>query len=111
MQDFAEFLERALLPGTLIAIYFGYLRFGHKIGASHSFSMNRTEAAGIREVVLTNLKDRSTPIFGLYAVQGNVVIPLIEFENPLVLKSFESMKIEVPPVSEYLLDGRPFEFH
>lgn len=60
--------------------------------------------------MLTNLKDRSTPIFGLYAVHGNVVIPLIEFENPIVLKSFESIKIEVPPVSEYWLGGEPFTF-
>lgn len=110
MAELLDFLRVAMLPGAMIAIYFAFLKFGHKIGESHTFSHNRTHASGVSEVILTNLKDRSTPVFALYAVHGSVVITLIRFDNPVVLKSFDSIKIAIPPVSEYLVDGKPFDF-
>lgn len=110
MTYFLELLRFAVIPGTMIAFYFGFLRVGYKVGVSYTFRHNRTEASGIGEVVLTNLKDRSTPIFALYALHDGVAIQLIQFDTPMVLKSFDSVKIDIPPVSEYLVDGVPFEF-
>lgn len=110
MPVLSELLKLGFLPGLLIAAYFGFLKYGHKVGASHRFSANRIHAEGISSVVLTNLKDRSTPIFGLYAVQGNVVVELVKFDMPLVLKSFDSVKVDIPPVSEYFVDGKRFKF-
>lgn len=108
--DWIEILKYAGVPGALLAIYFGHLRFGYKVGEHHTFNSTRFVATGISRVTLTNLKDRSTPIFALYAVQGDVLIHLIKFDSPIVLKSFESVKIDIPRVSEYLVDGKPYEF-
>ncbi len=110
MAEIGEFLRFVALPGALIAIYFCFIKVGHKVGESHNFHFNKTHAAGIGHVVLTNMKDRSTPVFALYAVQGQVAIPLIKFDDPVVLKSFESIKIDIPPVSEYWFNGKPFDF-
>jgi len=94
----------------MIGIYFGVLKFGHKVGSFHTFSSGKFVAPGIAHVTLTNLKDRSTPIFALYAVHGNVVIELREFKDPLVLKSFDSVQVEIPRVSEYIVDDAPYLF-
>ncbi|WP_157838774.1 hypothetical protein [Achromobacter sp. DH1f] len=67
-------------------------------------------ANGIAQVTLTNLKDRSTPIFALYAIQKDVIIELIKFDTPLVLKSFESVRIDIPRVSQYFVNGKPYDF-
>lgn len=110
MAEWIEVLKFAALPGAILAVYFGHLRFGYKVGAHHTFTTRRFVAPGISQVTLTNLKDRSTPIFSLHAVQGDVVIELIRFESPLVLKSFESVKVDIPQVSEYRVDGEPYQF-
>lgn len=110
MMELAELLRYGAIPSFMLAAYFAYFKVGHKVGETHSFRFNRTQAFGISEVILTNLKDRSTPIFALYAIKGEVLVQLIKFDNPIVLKSFDSIKVEIPPVSEYYLDGELYEF-
>nr|DAG78684.1 MAG TPA: hypothetical protein [Caudoviricetes sp.] len=110
MSGWVETLKFVGIPGALLALYFGYLKFGFKVGAHYSFSFSQFEAQGISQVTLVNLKDRSLPIFALYANQGNVIIELIRFEAPLVLKSFDSLRVDIPRVSQYFVDGKPYEF-
>ncbi|MGV2866499.1 hypothetical protein, partial [Achromobacter sp. AGC39] len=111
--DISTWLEALKIPaviGAMVALYFAPQKLGYKIGESHSFARPNYQAGGIDQVTLTNLKDRSTPIFELYAVHGDVAIRLIKFHNPLVLKSFDSVQVQIPKVSEYLVDDKPYDF-
>lgn len=104
-----EVLKWVALPGAMLGWYFARFKIGHSIGAHYTFEWNQTTAPGIRNVILTNLQDRSTPIFALYAIQRDVAVCIHTFDTPLVLKSFDSVKVEIPAVSEYLVEGRPFD--
>lgn len=104
-----EILKIAALPSAMFAVYFGFLKSGHKVGQSHTYEVDRFNGQGISQVTLTNLKYRSTPIFALYAVRGDVAIKLHTFKDPLVLKSYDSVQVNVPLVSQYVVDGQPHD--
>lgn len=108
-----EWLRYLVIPGAigaLLGIWLAMTKVGHRIAESHTWEQDRFLGEGITRVTLTNLKDRSVPIFELVAVVGNVVVPLHKFNEPLVLKSYDSVQVDIPLVSQHRLGDKPYGF-
>jgi hypothetical protein len=107
----AEFLK--LVPGLVlfpITLMLAWKKIGHKAMITYSVSHDRYTAPHLSNIVLTNCKDKPLIVHALYIiVDRHVLLPLKEFDPPLVVKGLESTVIESEPASSYHVGGHPFE--
>lgn len=96
------------LPFTL---YFAWTKIGFRVVVQPTWSGRRHAASGISRLTLINMKDRSLAIFHTHAVFEGTVIPLKDFDPPLILKGYEAVNVEIPEVSNYYLGNQPFEWN
>ncbi|KAA1148837.1 MULTISPECIES: hypothetical protein [Citrobacter] len=81
-------------------IYFGIQKISKKVAASYSFSSNRLYDTHIPAVILTNKRDNAIAISSInLEIEGKGNLNAIKFDSPLLLKSYESLKIELPKFS------------
>jgi len=106
-----EFLK--LVPGLVIfpfTLYLAWKKLGVKVTASITTRHERAVAPRISDVVLMNLKDKPVTVFAVYAViDDDIYWELEKFDPPIVLKSLESTRVEMPPYSELWIDSGKFE--
>lgn len=105
-----EIIKSMSLVAVPITMYLAWTKIGRKVAAYSSWGMNRTSAPGIDSVTLMNLKDKSLVVFAIHATVDDLSIPLREFKPPLILKGMEAIRVEIDPVSEYVVGGDNFEF-
>lgn len=92
---------------TAFTIYFGFQKVTKRICVSYSMGASRLYDSHVSNLVVSNKRDNSVIIFSInlrIGRKGN--IELVKFEEPLVLKGYESKAIEVPKYSSlYGNDG------
>lgn len=108
----AEFFK--LVPGLILfplSFVLAWKKFGNKAFITYSLSHDRYTAPHITNIALTNCKDRPLIVHALYLVANrHVLVPLKEFNPPLVVKGLESALVECRPVTSYHVGEHPFEF-
>jgi hypothetical protein len=104
-----QFLPTLLL--TYITIYFSWQRLFHKITISFSTSLNQLTVKRISDIILTNKKDKNEIIKEIsIIVDKNYIYKIIDFESPIILNPYTSVKIDTEEISEYYLGNSPFDF-
>lgn len=102
-----------IIPGLILlpfSIYFAWKKINHKILAYITIGHDRLTAKRINNIVLSNLKDKSIPIFSIYAViNKDISIQIEKFDPPLILKALESLSINTSPVSNYSIGRDIYE--
>ena len=89
-----------LLVSSIFAIYFAYKKIGNKVTAQYSFGSANFTPAHIREVVLSNKKDKPVNIYAVHAVFHNDLwLELDKYSPPKVLKPYESLSLSMNPYS------------
>lgn len=108
---FVEILK--VLPGALLfpfSIYFAWKKIGKSIGVSFSSGGSGFSATRITSIVFTNKKDKPLPIFSAFLlINKDVVVPVENFDPPIVLKGLEVMQVTTNPFSSYYLSSDQFE--
>lgn len=101
------------LPGillTIFSLYFALQKIGIKVKLNYTWGGDLMVADGITNIVATNQKNKSLSIYSISAFWSDKrFLQLAEFKDPVVLKPFESTNIKIDPVSEYVLDGKPYQ--
>ncbi|WP_202417029.1 hypothetical protein [Duganella qianjiadongensis] len=103
--SFQEFFK--LVPGLAIFPFSFYLAV-KKIGTGVSFSYVWSVSSigeRISSVVLVNRKDRPVIIKGIIAECGGVEIDLHTFQEPLILKAYEAIRVVPEPYSFLTFKG------
>lgn len=81
-------------------IYFGIQKISKKVAASYSFSSSRIYETHIPAVILTNKRDNAIAISSInLEIEDKGYLNIKNFESPLLLKGYESLKIELPKFS------------
>lgn len=92
---------------TSFTIYFGVQKVSKRICISYSMATSRLYDSHVSNLVVSNKRDNSVVISSInlrIGRKGNV--ELVKFDEPLVLKGYESKAIEVPKYSSlYGKDG------
>lgn len=107
-----EFLK--LVPGLVLfplSLILAWKKIGNKALITYSVSHDRYTAPRLTNIVLTNCKDRPLIVHALYIIEDRqILVPLKEFNPPLVVKGLESAVIESDPASSYSVGEHPFDF-
>lgn len=96
-------------------IYFGIQKISKKVAVSYSMSSNRLYDTHIPAIILTNKRDNAIAIASIdMEIEGKGFLKVIKFEIPLLLKSYESLNVELPKFSRLykgnqLIKLDPFE--
>ncbi|QMF86874.1 hypothetical protein HVY72_05845 [Citrobacter freundii] len=81
-------------------IYFGIQKISKKIAISYSISTNRLYGTHIPAVIITNKRDNAVAISSInMEIAGKGVLKIIKFDSPLLLKNYDSLKVELPKFS------------
>jgi hypothetical protein len=89
-----------LLVSSVFAIYFAYKKIGNKVTAQYSFGGKIFTPTHIKEVVLSNKKDKPVNIYAVHAVFHNDLwLELDKYSPPKVLKPYESLSLSMNPYS------------
>lgn len=105
--DILRNLGLVAIPFTL---YFAWTKIGYRIVVQPTWSSRRHAASSISRLTIMNMKDRSLAVFKAHAVFDGMVLPLKDFDPPLILKAYEAVNVEIPEVSNYYVGNRPFEW-
>lgn len=90
---------------TGFAIFFGYQKVSKKICVSFSIASGKLYGAHVGSLVISNKRDNTIAISSIMMDIGNKGrLQLVKFEEPLVLKSYDTQLIDVPKYSR-LYDG------
>jgi hypothetical protein len=90
---------------TGFAIYFGYQKVSNKICVSFSIGSDKLYETHVGNLVISNKRDNTIAISSIMMDIGNKGrLQLVKFEEPLVLKSYDTQLIDVPKYSR-LYDG------
>lgn len=85
---------------TGFTIYFGYQKVTKRICVSYSVSSSSLYDSHITNLVISNKRDNLIAISSMMLGIGmKGVIELVKFEEPLVLKGYETKLVEVPKYS------------
>jgi hypothetical protein len=111
---FSFFMETLkVLPGALLfpfSIYFAWTKIGKNVGVSFSFGGEIFSANRIKTIIFTNRKDKPLPIFSVFLlIHKDVVIPVENFDPPLILKGLEVLQITTSKFSAYCSGSGQFE--
>lgn len=100
-----------VIIGGMFTIYFGIQKLTKKVGISYSMSTSRLYKQHIPAVVLSNKRDNAIAIDSLFIrVNFKYRIRLKVFDSPLVLKAYDTLKIDLPKYSEIRHNTGNFEF-
>ncbi|WBT56626.1 hypothetical protein [Kosakonia oryzendophytica] len=85
---------------TGFTIYFGYQKISKKVCVSFMISQSKLYDAHIGSLVVSNKRDNSLAISSIKLEIGNQGgFQLVKFEEPLVLKGYDTKLIDVPKYS------------
>lgn len=90
---------------TGFTIYFGYQKVTRKICVSYGISTSKLYDSHVSNLVVSNKRDNSIAISSIIlgiGVKGT--IELVKFDEPLVLKGYDTKLVDVPKYS-YIYDG------
>ena len=91
---------------AVFGVYFAWRRLGHHISVESSFLAEGMGAGRVGKVILINNKDRPEVVKGVdLIVPGKCVLPVVKLDRPVVLKAMETLALDVPEVSYFLLGG------
>jgi hypothetical protein len=96
----AEFKPILILVSSALGIYFASKKIGQKVSAQYSFGGANFEPVHIKEVVLSNKKDKPVNIYAVHAVfHDDLWLELERCSPPKVLKPYESLSLKMQPYS------------
>ncbi|APG52514.1 TPA: hypothetical protein U2M28_001342 [Providencia stuartii] len=92
--------------GACFAIYFAWQKLFYKLAVSPIISGNLYTDTQISDVYISNKKDRTVVIWSINIVIDNdLSFNIFKPKSPIILKGFESIKIEIDKYSYLLVDG------
>ncbi len=100
------------LVALWVAVKNYYRKNGVELRGSFQIASSRAcEDRYVSNILIENIKDRSTTIFDIYLKVGNsIYIHLIEFdESPLTLKPYETYQKQFGPIEFYGFNLRKFD--
>ncbi|HCB0364097.1 TPA: hypothetical protein MYM88_001855 [Klebsiella pneumoniae] len=78
-------------------VYFGWQKVTRKVCVSYRVRRSALYEAHISDLVISNKRDNAISISLILCEIGNKgVLTLIEFDSPLVLKGYDSVKVDIP---------------
>ncbi|EPV6522919.1 TPA: hypothetical protein ACG04C_004535 [Escherichia coli] len=88
-------------------IYFGVQKISKKVTVSYSANASRIYDMHISTIILNNKRDNAIAISSInMEVEGKGILQVIKFDSPLLLKNYDSLKVEPPKFSSlYNNDG------
>lgn len=99
-----------ILISSAFALYFSFKKIGNNISVNYSISYQTFSAGSIKELVLSNNKDKPVSIFGIYALfENDLALEVKKFSPPIILKPYETIAIFPDKYSNLTVDGD--EFH
>jgi hypothetical protein len=108
LQDFLK-----LAPGLILlpfSIYFTYLKLSYNFSVSLTISYKDTNPEYISSITINNHKDKNVNIFAIYAMlDDSIYYEIIKFEEPLTIKSLESIHVAIPAYYSLICDGEIFK--
>ena len=85
---------------SFFAIYFAIQKFGNKVSAQYTVSMDLYTSEHISNIVLSNKKDKTLNIWSVHALfEKEYQLELDKFDPPLILKPYESVSVSLPKYS------------
>ncbi len=105
--DILRNLGLIAIPFTL---YFAWTKIGFRVIVQPTWGEKRHAASGISRLTLMNMKDRSIAVFHAHAVFEGMLLPLKDFDPPLILKSYEAVNVEIPEVSDFYVGDQSFRW-
>lgn len=96
------------LIATGFTIYFGYQKVTKKLCVSYSISSGNLYDTHVTNLVVSNKRDNSIAISSIILRIGSKgSFKLVEFDEPLVLKSYDTKLIDVPKYSDIYDENGP----
>lgn len=96
----AEFRPLVIMASSGFGLYFASKKVGQKVAAQYRLAATMFQPFQIREVVLSNKKDKPVNIYSVHAVfNGDLWLELEKCSPPKVLKPYESLVLKVRPYS------------
>lgn len=96
----AEFKPIVILVSSGLGIYFAFKKIGHKVSAQYTFGGANFEPIHIKEVVISNKKDKPVNIYTVHAVfHDDLWLELKKCSPTKVLKPYESLALKMKPYS------------
>jgi hypothetical protein len=99
ISDFIGFLSQEgrtviYFVASAYALYFYHTKIGFNLNITYQIGANAYTDTQITKLVVSNLKDKSVPIWSIYAVlENDVKIEIYNPKEPIVLKSGEAVAI------------------
>jgi len=107
-----EFLK--ILPGIALFPFSFYLlwkKFGYKVHVSASLGASVFTGFFVKDLILVNKKDKPLILNSIYLLwKKHTLIPILEFDPPLIIKALEAIRVDVPDVSGCFLSKEEFKF-
>ncbi|WP_313127619.1 hypothetical protein [Stutzerimonas nitrititolerans] len=101
-----------IAPGLILLPFTAWLTFkkiGQKATFSYSITYPNNSEPRITAGILTNLKDKPLVVHSLYMlIDKDLMLPIAEYNPPLIVKSMECVGVESPEVSAYVCNGEKF---
>ncbi|NHJ27363.1 hypothetical protein HAP90_00240 [Klebsiella quasipneumoniae subsp. similipneumoniae] len=87
--------------GAAFTVYFGWQKVTNKVSVSYSITMDRLYDSYINHLVITNERDKVFTVKNVMLEIGDLgYFTLVKFEDPLVIKGYETHKVSIPKYSE-----------
>lgn len=108
MNDYHEFFNNIwsvfvyILPilGSVIALYFARQKLTKKVLVQYKISFDWSSQTHISTLTITNKRDNTLCIWGIYAtIHNDIRIELESFDVPKILKPYEAIMISLPKFS------------
>lgn len=92
----AEFRPLVILVSSGFGVYFASKKIGQKVTAQYSVGSTPFQPPHIKEVVLSNKKDKPVNVYSVYAVfNRDLGLKLEGCSPPIVLKPYESLALKM----------------
>jgi len=100
-----------VIIGGIFTIYFGIQKLSKKVAISYQMSSSRLYDQHIPALIISNKRDNAIAISSIdVKVKNKFRIKLIGFESPLVLKAYDTVKVDLPKYSSIYHHEGEFEF-
>lgn len=100
-----------VIIGGIFTIYFGIQKLSKKVAISYQMSSSRLYDQHIPALIISNKRDNAIAISSIEVkVNHKFRITLISFESPLVLKAYDTVKVDLPKYSNIYHHEGEFKF-
>lgn len=100
-----------VIIGGVFTIYFAIQKLSKKVAISYSMSSSRLYDTHIPALIISNKRDNAIAISSIEVkVNLNLRITLIKFDSPLVLKAYDTVKVDLPHYSNIYHNEGEFKF-